>query len=162
MNEEQTDIYRIARDYEAAAMPADMRRRLLSAMLQEDAEMQADKELENELHAQFSPAAMPLAFRQHLVQRMKRAPEYRARCGWWRAVAALLVALLVLPLLWWGLRPAPGAASPVVEVRREILLADEAAPAVRCDTFVMQAADQSRLVIKVKDETEPQLPEDVI
>ena len=161
MNEEQTDMHRIARDCAPAAMPADMRRRLLRLMLQEDAELQADKALEDELLASYAAAPMPQELRRRLVQSAGPAPAYRAH-GWWRAVAALLVALLVLPLLWWGLRPARGAASPVVEVRREILLADEAAPAVRCDTFVMQEPDQSRLVIKVKDETEPQLPEDVI
>lgn len=161
MNEEQIDMHRIARDCAPAAMPADMRCRLLRLMLQEDAELQADMALEEELLTSYAAASMPQELRRRLVQSAGPAPAYRAR-GWWRAVAALLVALLVLPLLWWGLRPAPGADSPVVEVRREILLADEAAPAVHCDTFVMQETDQSRLVIKVKDETEPQLPDDVI
>ena len=95
---------------------------------------------------------------RYTLQKLEPAVEARLR----RSARGKSIRALVYSLLWWGLRPVPGAASPVVEVRREILLADEAAPAVRCDTFVMQEPDQSRLVIKVKDETEPQLPEDVI
>ncbi len=161
MNEELTDMHAIARDCEPAAMPADMRCRLLLAMQQEDAELQADKELEYELATLYTAAPMPPVLRRRLVQSVRPAPEYRVY--WWRgAVAALLVALLVLPLLWWGLRPVPGVGALVVELKREILPGDKADSAVRCDTFVMEEIDQSRLVIKVQAPVEPELPEDVI
>lgn len=161
MKEELTDMYALARDCAPAAMPADMRSRLLLAMQQKDAELQADKELEYELATQYTPAPMPPVLRRRLAQSVRPVPVYRSY--WWRrAVAALLVALLVLPLLWWGLRPAPGGASPVVELKREILPGDKAGSAVRCDTFVMEETDQSRLVIKVQAAVKPELPEDVI
>lgn len=161
MNEERSDVYRITRDCEPAAMPADMRLRLLRAMLQEDAGLQADKALEDELGALYTAAPMSPALRRRLVQSAAPVPAYRAH-WWWRAVAALLVALLVLPLLWWGLRPAPGGGAPVVGMKREILPADETGTAVRCDTFVMEEMDQSWLVIKVQAAVEPGLPDEVI
>lgn len=161
MKEKLTDMHQIARDCAPAAMPADMRSRLLLAMRQEDAELQADKELEYELSTLYTAAPMSPVLRRRLAQSVRPVPVYRAY--WWRrAVAALLVALLVLPLLWWGLRPAPGVGSPVVELKREILPAEKAGPAMRCDTFVMEEIDQSRLVIKVQAPVEPELPEDVI
>lgn len=161
MNEELTEVDRIVRTCGPAAMPADMRSRLLRAMLQEDAELQADKALEDELGALYGAAPMPQALHRRLVQSVRPAPVYRAY--WWRrAVAALLVALLVLPLLWWGLRPVPCGGSPVVGMKREILPADATGMSVRCDTFVMEEMDQSRLVIKVQAAVEPGLPEDVI
>lgn len=161
MTEEQTDLQQIARGCVPAAMPADMRRRLLDSMLREEAELQADAELEAELTALYAASPMPTALRSRLLQGVKPATEYRGY--WWRrAVAAVLVALLVLPLLWWGLRPVPGDVSPMVEMKREILPADMSGPEVRCDTFVMEEIDQSRLVIKVQAAVEPGLPEDVI
>lgn len=161
MNQKQTDLQQIALSCVPAAMPAGMRRRLLDSMLREEAELQADAELEAELTAHYAAAPMSPALRGRLLQRVEPAPEYRAY--WWRrAVAAALVALLVLPLLWWGLRPMPGEVSPVVEMKREILSDDMSSPDIRCDTFVMEEIDQSRLVIKVQAAVETGLPDDVI
>lgn len=161
MNEKRTDFEEWAAAIEPAAMPADMNSRLLAAMEQEDAEMLADLELEAELASLYTAAPMPPDLQQRLGESMCSALVYR-RLRWWRAVAALLVAFLVLPMLWWGLMPERGADAPVVEVRREHLPADGAAPSMRRDIFVMQETDQSCLVIKVQTPVEPELPEDVI
>lgn len=161
MNENQTDFARMLAGCEPAAMPEVMNRRLLAAMEQEDAELLADMELEAELCSLYPAAPMPAALRQQLGESMCAVPVYR-RYRWQRAVAALLVAMLVLPLLWWGLMPENRAPAPVVEVKREFLPANGAEFPLRRDVFVMQTADQSRLVIKVQTPVEPQLSEDVI
>lgn len=161
MNKELTDLQQLAGIFKPAAMPADMRHRLLTAMVQEEAELQADLELESELGSLYTPAPMSPAVRQHLLESIKPVPEYRLY-RWRRVAAAAVVALLVLPLLWWGALPEPGAAAPVVEARRELLPANGVEPAMRRDTFVLRESDSSQLVIKVQAPVESRLPEDVI
>ena len=161
MNEKQIDFEELAAELEPVPMPADMHQRLLDAMEQEEAELLADLELEAELVSLYAAAPMPPSLQQQLEERMAVAPVH----GWyrrWRAVAALLVALLVLPLLWWGLMPEREHAAAVVEVRRELLPAEDGGSSIRRDIFVMQEPDHSRLVIKVQAPVEPQMPEDVI
>ena len=158
MNEDLKDLPGV---YSPAPMPPELRLRLLAAMVQEDAEMRADAALERELTGGYPAAPMPDSLKYRLTGRLAPAAEYRLR--WWRHAVAVLVALLVLPLLWCGLRPAPAmAAAPVVELKREWLPAAGEAPPTRCDTFVMQGADQSRLVIKVKSPQDFPLPDEVI
>lgn len=157
-----TDMRQMADEYAPVAMPPDMRKRLLAAMEREDAELQADNELEAELISRYSAAAVPVSLQLRIEERMKPVRVYRQR---WRysVAAALLVILLILPLLWWGQRPGAGAAAePVVEMRRELLMADEAEAATRCDTFVMHGEDRSRLLIKVQERMDYQLSDEVI
>ena len=162
MDRELTDMHRMADEYAPAAMPESMRARLLAAMIREEAELQADTELELELAERYSATAMPASLQLKLEEGMRPAQVYHRR---WRygVAAAILVLLLVLPLVWWGQRGGAGVATaPVVEMRRELLPAGDAEGATRCDTFVMHGEDHSRLLIKVRERVDYQLSDEVI
>lgn len=147
----------IAGTFVPAGMAAGMRRRLLAAMEQEDAALQADKELEKELVSLYKAAPMPPALRRRLEEGTVWHRAYR-RHLWFGAAAAAVAAVLVLPLLW----PEPAAGIRVVEMKRELLPSAGSAPAMRRDTFVMQSEDKSCLVIKVQTPIELPLPDEVI
>lgn len=144
-----------------SALPSNVRERMLQAMEQESAELQADAALERELRSVFAAASMPVDLRKSLPVTMQaagtRAPRiYVRRLAGTAAVVVLLAGLLIhfMPTD----KPPVGAAQ--VQMTRQVTVAG--AGSVRCDTFVMESSDRSRLVIRVQDPVKSQLPDDVI
>lgn len=142
-----------------ATMPPEMKRRLLEAMVQEAAETRADAAFAAELEQVLAPAAMPESLRRRLPVRMQRAEHLPQRSYRLRRVCAAVV-LVLLPVGVAALflpgteAPAPQASS--VSMQRYY------ANGVRCDTFVLETAERSRLRVRVKCPFPPQLPDDVI
>lgn len=161
MNKNMTEMHRLCGELPPAAMPTDMRCRLLAAMERESTELQADAEFEAELLEQLRPATSPLPLRQRLLRQMTGAYS-RRRWLWRSAVAAVAMLLATMPILWWAPWTEPQVAAGTVELQRRRLPAAAGSPATRQDTFVMQGADNSRLVIRVQATVDSQLPEEVI
>lgn len=160
MNEDMTEMQRLRSELPPAVMPDNMRRRLLAAMARESTELQADDEFEAELLSLVRPTAVPLDARQRLIPRLK---EVQPRRRWLRTAAAVAVLLLVAtPILWWLPCGEQSSAVLTVELQRRRLPAAAGKTITRQDTFVMQGADNSRLVIRVQATEESQLPEEVI
>ena len=161
MNKNMTEMHRLSGELPPAAMPTDMRCRLLAAMERESTELQADAEFEAELLEQLRPASAPLPLRQRLLRQMTGAYS-RRRWLWRSAAAAVAMLLATMPILWWAPWTEPQVAAGTVELQRRRLPAAAGSPATRQDTFVMQGADNSRLVIRVQATVDSQLPEEVI
>lgn len=160
MNEDMTEMHRLRGELPPAAMPDSMRCRLLAAMERELTELQADAGFEAELLSLVRPTAVPLDTRQRLIPRLK---EVQPRRRWGSAAAAAVVLLLVAtPILWWAPWGKPRPVGMTVELQRCQFPATAGAPAIRQDTFVMQGADNSHLVIRVQATVDSQLPEEVI
>ncbi len=161
MNKNMTEMHRLCGELPPAAMPTDMRCRLLAAMERESTELQADAEFEAELLEQLRPASSPVLMRQRMLQQMAGGHS-RRRLLWSSAVAAVAMLLATMPILWWAPWSEPQVAAGTVELQRRRLPTAAGAPATRQDTFVMQSADNSRLVIRVQATVDSQLPEEVI
>lgn len=160
MNKNMTEMHRLCGELPPAAMPTDMRCRLLAAMERESTELQADAEFEAELLEQLRPASAPVLMRQRMLQQM--AGGHSRRLLWRSSVAAVAMLLATMPILWWAPWSEPQVAAGTVELQRRRLPTAAGAPATRQDTFVMQSADNSRLVIRVQATVDSQLPEEVI
>lgn len=161
MNKNMTEMHRLCGELPPAAMPTDMRCRLLAAMERESTELQADAEFEAELLEQLRPASAPVLMRQRMLQQMAGGHS-RRRLLWRSSVAAVAMLLATMPILWWAPWSEPQVAAGTVELQRRRLPTAAGAPATRQDTFVMRGADNSRLVIRVKATVDSQLPEEVI
>lgn len=161
MNKNMTEMHRLCGELPPAAMPTDMRCRLLAAMERESTELQADAEFEAELLEQLRPASAPVLMRQRMLQQMAGSHS-RRRLLWRSSVAAVAMLLATMPILWWAPWSEPQVAAGTVELQRRRLPTAAGAPATRQDTFVMQSADNSRLVIRVQATVDSQLPEEVI
>lgn len=161
MNEDMTEMHRTSGELPPASMPVDMRCRLLAAMERESTELLADAEFEAELLGLLRPATSPLPLRQRLLRQMTGAYS-RRRWLWRSAAAAVAMLLATMPILWWAPWTEPRGAAATVELQRRRLPAAAGSPATRQDTFVMQGADNSRLVIRVQATVDSQLPEEVI
>lgn len=188
MNEKSIDIHEIAREHAPAAMsgglraqllramelsdesprvtsalPGELRQRMLQAMEQESAELQADAALERELRSVYAPAPMSSDMRRRLPLYMNgvatRAPRVYVRR--WAGVAAAVV-LLSGVLIRFMPTDKPVEATTLVKMTRQVTAAEGGSGAVRCDTFVMESSDRSRLVIRVETPEQSQLPDDVI
>lgn len=188
MKKKPIDLHEIARDHAPAAMsgclrtqllrameqadespgvtsalPGDLRQRMLQAMEQESAELQADVALERELRAVYAAAPMSSDMRLRLPLCMQaaatRVPRVYVRR--WAGVAAAVV-LLAGVLIRFMPTDKPMETAPLVKMNRQVMAAEGGHSAVRCDTFEMESADRSRLVIRVEEPEKSQLPDDVI
>ena len=84
MNKNMTEMHSLCGELPPAAMPTDMRCRLLAAMERESTELQADAEFEAELLGLLGllrPATAPLPLRQRLLRQMTGA-YFRRRWLW--------------------------------------------------------------------------------
>ena len=79
----------------------------------------------------------------------------------WAGVAAAVV-LLAGVLIRFMPTDKPTEATAMVKMSRQVTAAEDGRGAVRCDTFVMESSDRSRLVIRVEEPEKSQLPDDVI
>lgn len=144
-----------------SALPGNVRERMLQAMEQESAELRADAALERELRSVFAAAPMPGDLQQRFPVVMQvastRAPRIYVRR---LAGAAAVVVLLAGLLIHFMPTDKPPVAAAQVQMTRQVTPAGTGS--VRCDTFVMESPDRSRLVIRVQEPVKSQLPDEVI
>ncbi len=156
---EQADESHLA----SSVLPGELRHRMLQAMEQESAELQADAALERELREVYAAAPMSRDMRRRLPLCMQgaatRTPRVYVRR--WAGVAAAVV-LLAGVLIRFMPTDKPTEAAAMVKMSRQVTAAEDGRGTVRCDTFVMESADRSRLVIRVEEPEKSQLPDDVI
>lgn len=160
MTKTPPDIHQWARQHPPIALPGDLRKRLLAAMMQEEADCAADEALEQELRQQCYPVPLPTDVHQNLRPVLQQEKKHWCSAILWRyagAAAAVLVlggvALHSLPI-----QPPPAQEASVTQQRQQREAANE-----HQDTFILKSSDnKSRVVIRVLNSHPAQLTDDVI
>lgn len=142
-----------------AVMPPEMRTRLLANMAGENEEVLADQTFEAMLRTSFAPEAMSVVLQKQMTREMRNVARLPRTAYKARRVCAVLVAALLPAFLFvlWYLK-AENTVLPVPQVS----LQREYHGGTRCDTFVLETEDKTRLHIRVKCPVPSRLPDDVI
>ena len=148
MKPEIPDIHDLARQHPAAALPPDVRARILAALAQEERECAADEALEHELLTQYTPSPIVC----NAQQNVSATAYHVSRKKHYITVAAALVLGAFSVCLLQQNADSPQAGTPRLIMQREN----------QQDTFILEDSDQSRLVIRIQSPPPPPLPENLI